>query len=61
VSSDRKIGNGRKPKHRTVHLNIRKHLLTVRVTKHRHGFSGELVESPSLKILKNCLDMVLGN
>jgi len=31
------------------------------VTEHWHRLLREVVESPSLEILKNCLGMVLGN
>jgi len=33
----------------------------VRETKRWHRLPREVVESPSLEILKSCLDMVLGN
>ncbi|KAK4825931.1 hypothetical protein QYF61_003426 [Mycteria americana] len=49
------------PETQAFPLNIRKHFFTVRVTEHWHVFSREAVESPSLEILKSCLDMVLGN
>ena len=58
VPSDRTRGNGHNLKPRTFPLNIRKHFLTVRVTEHWHR---KAVQSPSMEILKGCLDMVLGN
>ena len=33
----------------------------MRVTEHRHMVPREVVASPSLEILRICLDMVLGN
>ena len=35
--------------------------MTVRVTEHWHRLPREAVESPSLEILKICVDMVVGN
>lgn len=58
VPSDRTRGEEHILKHRRLPLNVRKHFLTVRVTKHWHRLSREAVESPSIK---NLLDMVLGN
>lgn len=63
--SDRTRGNGHKVKHKGVHMNIRKHIFTVRATEHR--LPREVVGSPSLmgshslKILRRSLDMVLDN
>ena len=50
-----KLGHGRVP------LNIRKHFCTVRVTEHWHGLPREVVESPSVEILKSRLGTDLGN
>lgn len=41
-------------------LNTRKPFFTIRVTKHLQRLPREVMDSPSLETLKNCLDMVLG-
>lgn len=55
VPSYRARGNGHKPEHRRLALNIRKHFFsTVRVTEHWHKSPWDVVDSPTL-------EMVLGN
>lgn len=61
VSSDRIGVNEYKVKQRRFSLNMRKHIFTVRVTKHWLRLPKDTVDSPSLKIFKSYLDMVLGN
>ena len=60
LPNDRTRGNGHKVKHRQFHLNTRKNF-TLRVVEHRNRLSRGVVESPSLEILRTCLDEVLCN
>ena len=48
-------------KHRKIQTNVHKNLFTVRVTEHWNWLPRGVVESPSLKILKACLDALLCN
>lgn len=48
-------GNGQKLTHRKLHLNRRKNVFTVWVTKHWNRLPREVVGSPSLEIFKNSL------
>lgn len=54
---ERTRGNGHKREHRKLHLNVRKHSFTVRVTKHRNRLPREIMESPSLEISKSHLEL----
>jgi len=57
MPSARTRGNGHKLKHRKLALNIRNHFFYCEGDR----LLREVVESPSLEILKSRLDTVLGN